>query len=379
MTPVRDERIPGVGRTARGRRRIDRRAWFAVGGVALLTIIAGVLAASLLGRGGVAIDPSPTAIGSVTPTPAGTTGPSATTSVTPSSSDGPSVAPTTSELPSQPGSPSPSMPSVEVEPPEGILPPGSAVEVTADGLRIRERPTTSSEVVGSVDAGDLLYVELSNLSLGPIRADGFDWYYVSHEPGYDGWPTYPDGQRPGARGWAAVESASERFVRLAPPRCPEAAIGMDAMVQLTPYERVACFGDQELTLDGTYGCPYCDSLVNLGTWEPGWLASYYPDAFQIFVPSWADYPPFPGSITLRAPPDVPALTVELRGEVLRVTGHFNDSRSSDCVIVWGEDAPAPPEGSDQDRAAEWYCRAQFVVTSWESIGTDPAFAPLEPG
>ncbi len=100
---------------------------------------------------------------------------------------------------------------------------------------------------------------------------------------------------------------------------------------------------------------------------------------SIFVPSWESYPPFPGSITLVTPPEATSIGPDMRGRILRIQGHFNDPRSADCVIAWGEGAPAPPDGSPPDLAAEWYCREQFVVTAWEAIGTDPSFEPLVPG
>ena len=68
------------------------------------------------------------------------------------------------------------------------------------------------------------------------------------------------------------------------------------------------------------------------------------------------------------PPDIPELGAEQAGSVLRVTGHFNDARSTECVIASGEPGEEVPA---DDLAAEWYCRLGFVVESWEVVGTDP--------
>ena len=62
--------------------------------------------------------------------------------------------------------------------------------------------------------------------------------------------------------------------------------------------------------------------------------------------------------------------VFLSGSILRVTGHFNDARSVDCVVAPGDPGQ---ERVANDLAAEWYCREQFVVDAWEVIGTDPDY------
>jgi hypothetical protein len=73
---------------------------------------------------------------------------------------------------------------------------------------------------------------------------------------------------------------------------------------------------------------------------------------------------------LRIAPELPQVAPEQAGSILRVTGHFNDARSVDCVVAPGEPGQ---ERVANDLAAEWYCREQFVVDAWEVIGTDPDF------
>ncbi len=75
-------------------------------------------------------------------------------------------------------------------------------------------------------------------------------------------------------------------------------------------------------------------------------------------------PPVVEQMVLHVPPDVPELGSEQAGSVLRVTGHFNDPRSTECVIAAGEGAEVPAN----DLAAEWYCRLGFVVESWRRSG-----------
>jgi hypothetical protein len=227
-----------------------------------------------------------------------------------------------------------------------------------------------------VNAGDLLYITgSSNPVLPPIGRDGFDWYAVWFVPGYAGWPLEPTDRDGQVSGWVAATSGTESFVELLDPQCPGNVTDLVDVVAMTPYERVACLGDRTLTLEGTYGCPFCDSLAYPYTTEPTWLAGW-PLNLDILVPSWAEYPPFPGSIVITTPPEVAPLDPEQRGSLLRVTGHFTDPRSTECSIipepVAGDEAPHP-------EAVEWYCRERFVVESWEAIGTDPAFEALIPG
>lgn len=273
--------------------------------------------------------------------------------------------------------PSPSARGAIVEPPTDVLPLHAMIRATADGLRVRMLPFTSSDVVGTVNAGDILYITgAANPQLAPTHDDGYEWYPVEYAPGYAGWPARPT-QEDLVIGAVAARSGSEWFVELVEPRCPDAPpADLADLVALTGYERVACFGDETLTVEGTFGCPFCDSLAHSYATEPQWLAEWTIH-LDMLVPSWSGYPPFPGSIVLATPPDVPPLEPDDRGSILRVTGHFNDERSTTCTITPG------PELGDiaavSAEAAQWYCRERFVVESWEVIGTDPAFEGLIPG
>ena len=55
---------------------------------------------------------------------------------------------------------------------------------------------------------------------------------------------------------------------------------------------------------------------------------------------------------------------------MRMVGHFNDPRSTDCVV--GDES-----GLAEDLAAEWFCRERFVVDQAEVIATDPDY-PASP-
>jgi hypothetical protein len=51
-----------------------------------------------------------------------------------------------------------------------------------------------------------------------------------------------------------------------------------------------------------------------------------------------------------------------------VTGHYDDPRSSECVV-----APGEPAQDVHPAVQELFCRSQFVVDSFEVIGFDEDF------
>ena len=326
-------------------------------GVVVLAILAVVLLLIVLDGN------EPT--GSASPTPGASGDASA------SAAGSPSAAPSgdASASPTSPDASASAAP-VAVGPPTGITPVGSLVTVTADGLRLREEPTTSGAVLATLAAGETLFLVTNPNSLGPVEADGFSWYVGMYAPGYADWPLNPPGFGDGPSGdprvfgWFAAGSESEDFVELQRARCP-VGTDIDGLYAATPWERLSCLGDQQITVEGTYGCGGCGGLAP-GTFDPEWLAD--PINFHLLTPPWADLPPVVEQLVLHVPPDVAAPGSEQAGSVLRVTGHFDDARSTDCVIAPGEPGSEVPAN---ELAAEWYCRLQFVVESWAVVGTDP--------
>ena len=331
--------------------------WPIVLGVAVLGVLAAVLLLLVLTRG----PDDETASGSATPTPSASVGssapgsPSVDPSSTPSTTDAASGTPTDALAP-------------VLTPPPDVLPVGSRVEVVVDALRIRARPTTDSEVVASVARGEVLFLpdwSEPGLRIGPTTAeDGLDWYAAEHIPGVSEWPNDAQGDR--VRGFVAAEADGQPFIELLEPRCPATA-DVASLTGITAWERLACFGERQQTIEGTYGCGVCDALAWPGTFEPEWLASYLNQVFPVLSPVGRVQQGGFEPVALAFPPDVAEPAGQDAGSIVRVTGHCNDARAADCVIEVGE-------GSDvftvNDTAAEWYCREQFVVEAWENIGSD---------
>jgi hypothetical protein len=279
--------------------------------------------------------------------PAGGLSPSAVPSVSPASPSGgvPSSSPlaTSSAEPTYPLS---STPAFAV--PAGILPEGSRVVVTLDGLRVRESPGLDAPVRDTLASGTV--VQVGGL-WGPTAVDGIDWYWVLTEDTT-------------VSGYVAASQGGVHYLNLLPNRCDELTSNLASLTSHTAWERLACFGDRSLTVTGTYGCSVCGSELD-GTYEPSWLAS----------PNNLTYLGWPGAVlVLHFPPELGSAG-PAHGSMVRVTGHFSDPASTTCVI---SDAPGHHGVPVEQVFAEIWCREQFVVESLEVIGSDPDFTHSYP-
>ena len=334
----------------RPRRRGPNPLPLLIGAILLAILVVLLLIVLISGRGDDGAEASPGASGSGVAATTGSSGSQPPTTAPPSSS----------------ATPAPTAPPPLVAAPEGILPVGSVVQVTADQLRIRQAPATTAPIVSSANAGEDLFLVTDATALGPVQTGGFVWYLVLYQPGYHDWPVRPPGDPP-LSGWVAAGSDTEAFLALAPASCPMGEVDITTLYALTPWERLACIGDGQITVEGTYGCGECGGEA-MGTFTPDWLA--HPIDFDVLRPPFAQPVSVVENLVLRIAPELPQVAPEQAGSILRVTGHFNDPRAVDCVVAPGDPGQ---ERVANDLAAEWYCREQFVVDAWEVIGTDPAY------
>jgi hypothetical protein len=259
-----------------------------------------------------------------------------------------------------------------VEPPADLLPPGSLARVTGDGLRVRGGPPGSPEhddVAYTLNAGDEVLVDWSPLAyVAPSESpDGRGWYSV--HVGGSSVMSYIDG---GVNGWVAEGEESLEYLESVPGRCSSERnlehlifptfTGGDQENLTTPWERLACNGDQELELTGVfeYICP--EGGVYPYRFQPHlappqWCTALMIDAIdadghlryaQGLVVRFADF----------APTDL------ARGDLLRVRGHFDDPASASCS--------AETEPGFEGRAVDvpflvLFCREQFVPDEWELL------------
>jgi len=222
-----------------------------------------------------------------------------------------------------------------------------------EGLRVRDKPSLTAKVLASLPKGTRVLISGNPSFLGPVVADGYAWYIVSHREV----ETDPSTE---ILGFAAAGAAATPLMATARPRCEDTA-----QVILTAYEQLACYSNGILTLEGTYGCGGCGGFAP-GTFEPGWLANPL-------------FPPLPvltakpgkgiGRIDIHFVSDG-ELEYPVEGSILRVVGHYNDSAASSCRIAPGVEGEQVEADS---RAAILYCRERFVVDSYEQIGTDAGY------
>ena len=343
----------------------DAPAWrrpAIIGGVIALAVLAGLLLAIILTR-----EPE-TASGDLSPSAS----PSPSAQASPSDDPAPSEEPAPSEAPSAPAEPTDeSYLDPVVANPDDVLPPGGVVRVTADSLNVREQPILDSPEQVSVGQGELLVVgpTFGYGAFGPAMEDGYTWYPVG-TIGLDELPA------PGGapieilvRGWVAIGDGESEWLELLAPRCTDDEPTLQHLSSLTEWERLACYGDRQLTFEGVLGCPGCGGLYP-GTFTPEWLAfPSYSDPISVEPQDSI------GPMDLHWSPDGQARpNTDGIAPILRVTGHFDDPAAEGCSIVFMAGPASGIEESEVDPAiSELFCRTNFVVDSYEVIGEDEDF------
>lgn len=229
---------------------------------------------------------------------------------------------------------------------------------------MREQPSTDSTLVDNLPVDQLLLVGYAaqRSDWGPSSAEGFAWYPVIRLGELTDLPPLSDGPllTTSAVGWIAAGDDTEAFIQLVDARCPPRPVSLATLEAMQPWEQLACFGPEQVTLDGTFGCAGCAASIP-GTFEPGWLAQPMNAGFLSVDPN-ARIGPF----SMRFAPDGQAPPTV--GQIIRVVGHFDDPAAGTCAISPG-DPPVPLD----PLATGLYCREQFVVESIEVTGTDPDF------
>lgn len=248
------------------------------------------------------------------------------------------------------------------DPPTPLLM-GTAVRVVVDELNVRARPTTAARRVGTFSSGNVVVV-----GGPPVESEGYVWYSGTIVSVAGDLPALPHrilGSGEPVSGWFAAFMGETPYVALVDARCPS-VIDFRNVSAMLPAERLACFGDRSIVLEGTIGCEPCTIHI-FGEYEPDWLTN--PNAVDnLLWDSWMEG----ATLKLRFPPDGPS--PPRAGRIIRVRGHFGDSASATCSLreayPWGDAFTFERVGSS---VARKLCRHEFVVERVEVLGTDPGF------
>jgi hypothetical protein len=226
-------------------------------------------------------------------------------------------------------SPSPSGPDAASLAVDGML------EVLVTDLVVRTEPGvdagTPTILPDRLTAGDRAFIVD-----GPRAASGYDWYLVAGLRN-------PDGTA-GPFGWIAAASRDgDPWVRATEPACPD-TVDLAGVLALDPLERLACFGDDSLTL--TSPSIACGAGGGPWTWEPEWIAVLGGCGLAIDAS---------GAMLYRVPPGVtaPGSTVPLT-----VRGHFDDPAARTCRATSADPTAYPAPSVEQ---SVLMCRTEFVV------------------
>ena len=278
-----------------------------------------------------------------------------------------SGAPTASPTAAQPtASPTAAQPTASAIPnptpestPEATLEPDTIAVATVNQLNVRAEPRSSSKSFGHLSVGARVFVVQ-----GPIEAEGYGWYRVGIVDGFTS--TCITNCRAAQIGWVAgISDRQEGWLVPAKPTCPpDPDHGVFAALQ--PLERLACYGDQTLTLNGVVWQPCC-AYEYPQISEPGWLSG--PTFYYLGT---AGLPAHTGaSFGLRFNPTA-GLAVPKYADIVRVTGHMDDHAAQTCTIRIDEFAlqndPTLTVDPEMLAYAPIGCRTEFVVDAIDILG-----------
>jgi hypothetical protein len=234
------------------------------------------------------------------------------------------------------------------------LPPGSLARILWPGESVAGEP-------GGGD--DSLYPSIVGTHVwvidGPVVVDGEEWYQVQSGT-----------QFPPEMGWMRGTRDGRPQLETIQPDCPAAdGITVGDLTWLIAAERVACFADQEITIEhGVFGfepgyanaeCLEADGVVRpcpTPAGDSAWLAA---------MPTWWLFGaggregPEPGMAIWLAP----GVAAPADGQAARVRGHFDDPLAGACRLV--ENPGFPFGDGDDDDLKVLLCRERFVITSIE--------------
>jgi hypothetical protein len=259
-----------------------------------------------------------------------------------------SVAPDANPTASLSASPSPASSLPASVPPVGLaggLAPDRVAAVVTNDLVVRSMPEISAESIQypiRLSEGKLLFV-----LDGPVAGNGYDWYQVV--PFEEFISDIPPGAAP-AMGWVAAGRRDEAWIAPWTGECPPE----EPWVRPNSFLLLACFGDRELTLEGTFGD--CSTSVPFYNFTPVASVREWCNLLPLDLPS--DALDLGGGFQVARRDSGGPQVNESERVAVRVVGHFDDPAARMCLP--GEDS-MPPE------LVVLVCRTRFVATDVTEI------------
>lgn len=307
-----------------------RRWWIpaalAVGGLAAL-LGGALIGLALMGTpDDVAGDPSSPAVGSA---------PAATPTAAGNESQEPTASPSASE-----------------DATAAVIPNRAIAEVTTDGLDLHATADEGAETLVTLQPGRRLFI------IGE-PSDGSDlrWYRVAP---FDDVAGCENGC--GLIGFVAtpVSDDEDPWIQAVEVTCPSSPMTAEQIGVLDPLEALHCYGRNEIEITGTLDLPI-HGPISPYRYSPAWLTQgsllFMRDAW------WITYRPHPDA----------GLEEPERGDVVRVTGHFEDPAATDCRVTvdpdfFGGEVPDDFESTVSPARVVLDCRTAFAWTEYEVIG-----------
>jgi hypothetical protein len=175
-----------------------------------------------------------------------------------------------------------------------------------------------------------------------------------------GHPTYGAAQRSYAPPATPVSGDEGAWIRPVEVTCPSSPTTAAQIGVLDPFEALHCYGRSELEITGTLDLPL-HGPISPYRYSPGWLTQ---ESLLFLRDAWW--------ITYRPHPDAGLESPE-RGDVVRVTGHFEDPAATDCRVTvdpefFGGEIPDEFESTIVAARVVLDCRTAFAWTDYEVIG-----------
>ncbi len=218
-----------------------------------------------------------------------------------------------------------------------LIPNLAIAAVTTDGLNLRSGPSDSAEVIGDLERDRRLFV------IGePDEEDELRWYRVATLPeemiGYVATPI----------------ELGDPWIEQVDIDCPTSPMTAARLGALRPLEALHCFGNNEIVVTGTIVTP-SEGYNGPFVWNPDWFGPHIP----VFIDAGAG-----SSVQFHPHPDAD-LEPPSAGEIVRVTGHYEDPAATSCTIDTDPHYTGEPPSP---AVVVLGCRATFVWTEYEVTG-----------